>query len=52
MNEASPGFVQNLLLELAQQVMYVIEVSNAEQQILEEVFQIVQNRINILQTRL
>jgi len=51
MSKVNTNIVQNQSLELAQQVMHVIQACNQEKDILENTFNSVCNDINILETR-
>lgn len=50
MRKASSDLVQSQFLELAQQVIHVIQVCNEEKEILEDEFDMVKNNIEIVET--
>ena len=52
MLEASPSLVQRQLLELAQQIVHVIDACNEEKEVLEEECDSVKNGILIMESRL
>jgi hypothetical protein len=52
MMDANTHLVQKQLLELAQQIVHVIEVCNEEKDILEEYFESVRNGILLMESRL
>jgi hypothetical protein len=52
MTEANTDFVPKQLLELAQQIVHVMEACNEEKEELEEVFDSVKNEILITESRL